>query len=311
MNIITRLSVFVKRVFPEKVLLNLEKRLESTKIALTAEEYVSMALLVSIVLCVVMGIVSAVIRLPLSPILLAPLAGILAFPLITFGLPRYLAQARASELERVLPDALRQMSSTMRAGVSVDAALDDISKSNYGELSKEFERVLTEVKRGRTLESALLALSRRSGSPLYERAFRLIVEGIERGAALANVLEAVSNDIKEIHAIHRERRTATTQQVMFLFAVALFAAPFIIGLTVGVGSIKMGTGSSKTSGLPEGMGTVAMIYTAIQAFTCGLAVGVVRYGKVSKGLAYSIIFVIISTIVFTMAGSMVGGMAKT
>ncbi|MEM2192537.1 MAG: type II secretion system F family protein, partial [Candidatus Hadarchaeales archaeon] len=125
------------------------------------------------------------------------------------------------------------MASTLRAGVSIDGALEDIAKSKYGELSKEFQRVLNEVSKGRTLESALLALARRSQSPLYDRAFRLIVEGIERGAALANVLEAVANDTKEIHAIQRERKTLTTQQVMFLFAVALFACPFITGLTAG------------------------------------------------------------------------------
>ncbi len=310
MSLVTKLAEFVKRWFPEKTLANLERNLESTKIALSAEEYVSLSILVTIVIAAAIGVVSIFVQFPLPSIIVVPLLGLVTFMLLLFGLPRYLAQARASELEKVLPDALRQMSSTLRAGVSIDSALDDVAKSNYGELSKEFERVVSEVRRGRTLESGLLALARRSGSPLYDRAFRLIVEGIERGAALANVLDAVSGDIKEVHTIQRERRSATTQQVMFLFAVALFAAPFIIGLTVGVGNIRVGVGTAASGGLPAGMDMIAMTYTAIQAFTCGLAVGVVRYGKVSKGITYSIIFVIISLIVFTMAGSVVGGLGK-
>ncbi|MFN4133984.1 MAG: type II secretion system F family protein, partial [Candidatus Hadarchaeales archaeon] len=174
---------------------------------------------------------------------------------------------------------------------------------------KEFQRVLNEVNKGRTLESALLALARRSHSPLYDRAFRLIVEGIERGAALASVLEAVANDTKETHAIQRERRTMTTQQVMFLFAVALFACPFIIGLTVGVGGIKMGSGAAASSGLPPEMSMIGLGYVMIQSFICGLAVGVIRYGKVGKGIKYSIAFLIASAVVFSLAQLIIAGMA--
>ena len=310
MGLTTKMAAFVKRTFPEKFLANIDRRLESTKILLAAEEYVGITLLATIVLCVVVGFVGLFLRLPIPPFLLVPVVGIVSFPALTLWAPRYLAQRRAAELERVLPDALRQMASTLRAGVGIDATLDDIAKSRYGALSDEFGRVVTEVKRGRTLESALLALARRSNSPLYERAFRLIVEGIERGAALASVLDAVAGDIKEVHAIQRERRSATTQQVMFLFAVALFAVPFIVGLTVGVGGITIGGGpAAGGGGLPPEMGTIAMAYIMIQAFICGLAVGVIRYGQMSRGLGYSIIFVIASVVVFSLAQGIIAGMA--
>ncbi|MDI6642638.1 MAG: type II secretion system F family protein [Candidatus Hodarchaeaceae archaeon] len=304
------MAAFVKRVFPEKFLANLDRRLESTKIALTAEEYVGITMLATIVLCVAVGFIGVLLRLPIPPLLLVPFVAVVAFPALTLFVPRYLAQRRAAELERMLPDVLRQMASTLRAGVGIDATLDDIVKSKYGALSDEFDRVVTEIKKGRTLESALLALARRSNSPLYERAFRLIVEGIERGAALASVLDAVAGDIKEVHAIQRERKSTTTQQVMFLYAVALFAVPFIVGLTVGVGGISIGAGPvTGGGGLPPEMSTIAMAYIIIQAFICGLAVGVIRYGQMSKGLGYSIPFMVAGVIVFFLAQTIIRGMA--
>jgi flagellar protein FlaJ len=308
------MSGFVKRAFPEKFLVNLDRRLASTKVALAAEEYVSVCLLVAMVLCIVVGIVGMLFTLPLPPFLLVPLVALVVFPALLLWLPGQLAARRAEELERALPDVLRQMASTLRAGVSIDAALEDIAKSKYGELSKEFERVVSEVKRGRTLENALLALARRAHSPLYDRAFHLIVEGIERGAALANVLEAVAGDIKEVHAAQRERKTTTTQPIMFLYAVALFACPFIIGLTVGVGGIEVEIGGMEEAGgggFPPEMTTIAMAYVMIQAFICGLAVGVIRYGKMSKGLGYSIAFFIASAVVFSIAQLVIAGMAPT
>ncbi len=312
MGLMAKLSAGVKRVFPEKFLRDLDRRLESTKIALAAEEYVSTAILVTIVLCAVLSVLGLFIHYPLPVPVLVPLVAAVFFPALIVWVPKYLAGKRAEELERVLPDALRQMAGTLRAGVSVDAALEDIAKSNYGELSREFERAVAEVKRGRTLENALLAMARRSYSPLYWRAFNLIVEGIERGASLANVLEAVANDVKEVHAIQRERKSLTTQQVMFLYAVSLFACPFIVGLVIGVGGIQIGgevAGAAATRGLPPEMGTIGMLYVAIQAFICGLAVGVIRYGKMSKGIGHSIGFMIASLVVFNLAKMIIAGMA--
>lgn len=308
MGLVKKMAAFAKRVFPEKFLRNLDRRLESTKIALAAEEYVGMTLLAAMVVGVAVGFVGMLLQFPIPAPLLAILAAIATFPTLTLGVPYYLAQRRAAELEKALPDALRQMASTLRAGVGIDAAMDDLVKSRYGVLSDEFDRVVTEIRRGRTLSSALLALARRSNSLLYERAFHLIVEGIERGAALASVLDAVSNDIKEVHAIQRERKAATMQQVLFLLVVALFACPFIIGLTVAVAGIGV-VGPEAGAGVPAEMGTIALAYIVIQALICSLAVGVVRYGKMMKGLTFAVPFMIASSIVFLMAQTIIGGMA--
>jgi len=309
MGLVRRLATFAKRVFPEKFMHNLDRRLESTKIVLAAEEYVGITLLATIIVGVTAGLVGMFLRLPIPAPLFALLAAFITFPVLTLGVPYYLAQRRAIELERALPDTLRQIASTLRAGVGIDMAMDDIAKSGYGVLSKEFDRVVGEIRRGRTLESALLALARRSNSPLYKRAFQLIVEGIERGAALANILDSVSTDIREVHAIQRERQAATTQQVLFLFVVALFAVPFIIGLTVAVSGFRIGGGPAASAGLPAEIGTIAMVYIIIQAFICSLAVGVIRYGRILKGLTFAVPFMVVATIAFYVARLVVGGIA--
>lgn len=308
MGLVKKMAAFAKCVLPEKFLRNLDRRLESTKITLAAEEYAMVALLATIVVGVVVGFVGVLLRFPIPAPLLALLAAIATFPALTLMIPHYLAQRRADKLEKALPDALRQMASTLRAGVGIDAAMDDLVKSKYGVLSDEFDRVVTEIRRGRTLGSALLALARRSNSLLYERAFRLIVEGIERGAALASVLDSVSTDIKEVHTIQRERKAATMQQVLFLIVVALFACPFIVGLTVAVAGIGI-VGPAAGAGLPAEMGAIALAYIVIQAFICSLAVGVIRYGRMMKGLTFAVPFMIASAIVFLMAQIIIGGMA--
>lgn len=295
------------KVFPEKTRKKLARNLESTRIKLSAEELLG----VSLVLAAMAGVGALVVSIWLQYWILAALAvpaALVVFLFLSFIFPRFSADRRAANLDKVLPDALRQMASTLRAGVGVEAALEDVASSRYGDLSTEFQRVVKEVDKGRPLTDALLALSARSRSQLYKRAFSLIVEGIDRGAALASVLDSVSNDAREINFVQRERRSLTTQQVLFLFAVSLFAAPFIMGMTVGVSSIEA---LSVISGQGSQMFPIAIAYTAIQAFITSLAVGVVRYGKMSKGYGLAIPFAVVAVIVFLVAKMLVGAMAPS
>lgn len=307
MGIVEKVAVVVKRVFPKRFLSDIELKLESTNIALTAEEFVATALLITLGICIGIGLVGAFLGPPVYVLSILLISIALIFPMLMLGVPYYLTQRRVAELDRMLPDALRQMASTLRAGIGIDAAMDDIVKSKYGPLSSEFERAVMEIRRGRALGSALLALARRSNSLLYERAFHLIVEGVERGAAVAGVLDAVSEDVREVQAIQRERRASTMQQVLFLFVVALFAAPLIAGLTVAVGGMfKETAGATATTALPPEVSTIVMLYIVIQAFICALAVGVIRYGQMSKGLMFTFPFMIIAAGVFFAARILIG-----
>lgn len=309
MGLVKRAAGMAKKIFPRKFLAKVDRRLESTNIVLSAEEFIGIALLVSIGLGVAIPLLGLILPLPLPMPILGVIAFVAVFASLSFLLPYFLAQRRAKELEDTLPDALRQMASTLRAGVGIDAAMEDISKSGYGTLSKEFNRAVVEVRRGRALEDSLIALARRSNSPLYERSFRLITEGIERGAALADVLDSVSKDAREIHAVQRERKAATTQQAMFLIVASLFAAPFISGLVLGVGEMFTtlgGAAAGTTTTLPPELGTIILLYVIIQAIISALAVGIIRYGRVIKGLMFVVPFMIGAVVVFYMGQFLAG-----
>ncbi|MEM2192538.1 MAG: hypothetical protein QXG38_02865, partial [Candidatus Hadarchaeales archaeon] len=79
--------------------------------------------------------------------------------------------------------------------------------------------------------------------------------------------------------------------------------------TVGVGGISIGHGPATAAKLPPEMSMIAMGYVMIQSFICGLAVGIIRFGKMVKGIKYSIIFLIVSAVVFTLAQIIIAGMA--
>lgn len=312
MGVVEGSAKLARKLLPESFLDKTERRLESTNVALSAEEFLGIALTIAII-AGAGGFLVGFIFLSIIFAIIAGIGGILAaFLIIARAVPYYLTQRRAKELEEALPDALRQMASTLRAGIGMNAAMEDVSKSGYGPLSQEFNRAVVEIRRGRALEDSLAALAKRSNSELYERAFRLIVEGIERGAALADVLDAVSKDAREVHTIQRERRAATMQQVLFLIAASVFSAPFIAGLVIAVGGAFSTLGAAGATGavsqaLPSGMTLIVFLFILIQAAICSLAVGVIRYGRMMKGLMFIAPFVIGAAVVFYGA-QIVGGL---
>jgi len=290
----------IGRILPESFRVNLDRRLASTRMAFTAEEFAGLSLLLSLFLSALAGAVAALF---LSPVffMLFPVLFPVLFLLLVWAIPYQRAKKRAAELERELPDALRHMASVLRAGVGVEEALTEVSRSKYGALSEEFGRIVAEVKKGRSLASAILAFGKRSFSPLCERTSRLIVEGVERGAGLADVLEAVATDALEVRSIQRERISVTTQQVLFLMVVSVMASPFVIGLALSITSMG-GPTMGGASGMVAQLSFPVTVYTAIQAFISGLAVGIIRYGSASKGLRYSVLFVPMAVLIMRVSG---------
>ncbi len=308
-SILEAAEIIASRVLPEDFVEGTDEKLRSTNIAFTGSEYCGVSFLVGLIVAGGLYVASLFIQFPILPGVIYSIIGFFAtFLALTLVLPFFFIERRIGELEDALPDALRQMSTALRAGVSMDEALEDIAQSNYGALSEEFQRTLAQVRRGRAMQSALRAMASRTKSELFERAFFLVVEGMERGAELADVLEAVSDDIRETHSVQRERKATTMQQVMFLLAAALFAAPFITGLVLSLESVFAevgatgggGTGSSQLSGpiLPPGTKIIIPLFIAIESAITSMAVGVIRYGKVSKGVMFTVPFIIASLVVF-------------
>lgn len=311
-SVLESFEMLAERVLPESLIESTDDKLRATNVAFSGSEFAGVSLLAGIIAAIGLYVASIFVPFPLLPgFVYSIIAFVGTFLVLVLVLPFFFIESRVGDLEESLPDALRQMATALRAGVSMSEAMDDVAKSDYGSLSEEFERTITQVRRGRPMGDALRGLANRSNSELFERAFFLVVEGMERGAELADVLEAVSDDIRETHSIQRERKATTMQQVMFLLAAALFAAPFITGLVLSLESVFAevgaagggGSGSTTLSGpiLPPGTKIIVPAFLAIESSITALAVGVIRYGKVSKGAMFVAPFIAAALGVFYAA----------
>jgi len=136
----------------------------------------------------------------------------------TLILPKYyiksMAAKRLKRFEEQLPDALLMVSGAMRAGASLNIAMESMVKEQKPPLSQEFELMLREQRLGVDFDTALVNMEKRN--PLQD--FSLVVSGLrisrEVGGNLAEILESLSTTLREKATMEGKIRSLTAQGKM-------------------------------------------------------------------------------------------------
>lgn len=145
-----------------------------------------------------------------------------------------------SDLNQELPYALRHMSIELKAGRGLHDAIRTIRNANYGSLSKEFNRVLEEVKFGRSTEDALLEMSHRVNSEGLSRAVHQIVGTLRVGGNLAGSLEIIAKDISFDMQIKLKEFSQKLNSFILIYTFIAILAPVISLIMLMAGSTVMG-----------------------------------------------------------------------
>lgn len=169
------------------------------------------------------GIVVGVILLNGAPWLGAILGGVLGFVIPPMVL-RYLADRRSKAFERLLPQTMMLMASSLRSGFGVSQALDSVAKDSSEPISKEFSRALAETRIGTDIADALDHMAVRMGSKsmaMVVMAFRI---QREVGGNLAETLETTAKTLRDRESLFR--------QVAALSAEGRLSAAILIALPI-------------------------------------------------------------------------------
>ncbi|WP_457753334.1 type II secretion system F family protein [Thermococcus sp.] len=283
-----------EKVIPKKLLKKYDLLLYSAGIAFRASEYLLMSFLISVILGTLVFMLNSIY-------------GVVAFIVVLISTiwvyPYWRIVKRIEDMEQMLPDAFFYLASSLRAGISFSEALEELTTAKFGALTEEFRKTVAEIKKGRPTVEALKAFAlRNKKSPVIYRSMMIIIEALERGAPMADVLVSVGNDVREILRIKKERKASTGMQTMFFIIASGFVGPLILGVVAQVITGLSGVGGSVI--LPiSSIKNILLIFVALQAIISGIGIGVIREGKFSSGLKYSAVLVVMGVIVFNLAGS--------
>jgi tight adherence protein B len=198
----------------------LDAQLEAAGISLRSGEFV--------VATVGAGLLAAVLAAAmLQNVLLAAVIGLVGALVPTIVLRTALSR-RADKMREQLPDVLTIMASSLRAGHSFLQALDTTAREIAAPANVEFQRLVAEIRLGRPAEDALEALADRVGSPDFRWAVLAVNIQREVGGNLAEILDNVSDTLRERAQMRRQVRVLTAEGRLSAWVLAIL--PFAIAL---------------------------------------------------------------------------------
>ena len=134
---------------------------------------------------------------------------------------RWLRARRIDQVEQQLPDALQMLAGTARAGLSLPAAIRQVSTELAPPLQQELLLVQHEQRLGVSLDDALENLARR----IPAQPVKLMVSAMrianETGGGLAETLERTATTLRSQHAMELKIRALTAQGKLQAWVVGL------------------------------------------------------------------------------------------
>ena len=157
-------------------------------------------------------------------------------------------------------------------------------------------RTILEIRMGRNFDEAWIAMSKRLKSRELERIFIIILDGRRSGSSMADVIMNVSDDLRDLLAIKRERKSSVMMAVMFLIISAVVATPFALGMVSVYAQFMESFG--QVSNLVMVAPVAGQIYLIIHSLLIGLIISVIMYGSFKKGIKFSVPIVVVSYGIF-------------
>lgn len=156
--------------------------------------------------------------------------------LILIKYPRILAGKKAELLEKNLVFALKDLLLQVTSGVSLYNGLVNISKSNYGQVSIEFEKAAKAVNSGKPIEQALEEMTATTSSEFLRRVVWQLVNTLKAGASLEGALRTIIDDLSSdqksrIRDYARELNLWSLVYMLFAVAIPTIGAVLLIILS--------------------------------------------------------------------------------
>jgi len=197
---------------------SLDERLEQAGIKILAGEFITLVALAALA-----GAVFGALILPNIIFVLIVAAAAAAIPFVWLG---WAGRKRQNALNDQLADTLSILASSLRAGYSFLQALDTVAKEIGEPSAHEFQRVVAEIRLGRPVDEALIAMAQRVGSDDLKWAVIAINVQRQVGGNLAEVLDIVANTVRERGYLRRLVRVLSAEGRLSI--AILTALPFLL-----------------------------------------------------------------------------------
>jgi tight adherence protein B len=136
--------------------------------------------------------------------------GFASFMLID-GSDKLAVKKRIKKFDSQFVDALIGLANSLKAGMSLPQAVEQVSRDLPAPVSEEFAHILADYNLGKPIEQAFGDASDRLESRNYDLAVLAFKAGKERGGNVAEVFEKIAVSIREIWRLEEHIDTVSTE----------------------------------------------------------------------------------------------------
>ena len=144
-----------------------------------------------------------------------------------------MSDIRLRKFNSQLPDALKLLASSLRAGFSLMQGFDSLAQQVKDPMQRELRRAVASARIGEPLEDALETVADRVGSKDFTWTSMAIRIQREVGGNLAEILDTVANTMVERERLRRQVRTLTAEgriSAIIVGLLPLFLGAFILAV---------------------------------------------------------------------------------
>ena len=248
-----------------------------------------------------------------------------------------LKDKKRKELEDKFVEFVRNVVSSVKAGMPVPVAIRHVAYKDYGSLSPYTQKLANQLEWSIPLHKALwnFALSTKNG--IIRRSVATVIEAEKSGGSIEDVLDSVARSVLEIRKLRDERRAMIYGQVVqsyiifFVFLGVMIVikdslVPYLAMMQTGslqdlsksginiikgdvgelVKIVKIDYGSfggffSSVLAWFASMQGVFLMLAIIQGFFAGLSIGKLSEDRISAGLKHSLILMTIAAFVMSIS----------
>ena len=229
------------------------------------------------------------------------------------GFYNNLKAKKKRETEEQLPDFLREISSSTSSGMTIFDAIKSAAKGDHGRLTPELQMMAAQLSWGIPVKDALDNFAKRVGTDTAKRMAITVNKALEIGGNTAAVFNAAAREIDQAKRVEQQRRTEMSMYaiVIFISFFVFLAVILIIDKTIFTAIFnvqsKMAVSSTSTSSIqglqmskvdPVMLKNTFFSFVLVQSLGGGLLGGFMMDGKLSSGVRFGFILVLVSFFIF-------------
>jgi pilus assembly protein TadC len=137
---------------------------------------------------------------------------------------------KTRQMENVFPEFLSELSLNLKAGLSLEKALDNSLEKEFGYLEEEIKKVSKKIKLGDDAEDAIREFSRNYESDMIQEAFDLILISWKKGVSIPPIIDRLVDNMGENLFLRKKVIASVGSYIIFLFVITVFITPALFSL---------------------------------------------------------------------------------